>query len=1079
MLEQVKASAGSGKTFELTRRFLTLLLKSLDETPSNACGLGPAQGYAWPEIMAVTFTNKAAAEMKERVISALKSRALSLEAGPAKDWTPEKANARLEKILCRFDQLNIRTIDSLLHLLMRVFALEIGPAPDFEAVFQMEEVFEPLYDRALAKAEEASGLNRALFADALEHLLLIENAPGFMLTGKFKDRLLKLLRFRVKNPQPTEHNPAKLQNEIGVLDQELKKTAQEVMACLGEQGLSAMQNFSKFIQKCLDATAQAVPQSAFAHKDSLADCLKKDSKGGVTPDMEKKYARFQKAFAAYASEGPLLMKARNLAGFVRISDTLYTGLWDYQRKHGLLLSDLWPGLAKALLQDGSGVPDAFCRMGTKLHYMLIDEFQDTGRDQWEALFPLCEECLSKGGGVFCVGDVKQAVYGWRGGDPGLFEEIPKREEFVRLAKPTRTALPYNWRSGENIVAFNNNFFARLELPEIAREVAQAMLGTAPDTALETFAKSIGRAFAGTRQKIPPQRQAPGGFVRLARIMGENKEDMFDKVRESLRDLFVNDLFPRRPYGDVAVLVRTNPEAAEVSQWLLSWNIPVVTENSLRLAEHPLVRQLLSFLSFLDYPLNDTAFWGLVGRGEIFSPLSGFSPEELNDWLAQREQGPLYQRFKEDFPHIWDRLLAPFHQKSGFMGPYDTAMEIIRAFNIFKRFPEDELFVRRFLEVVHLAEEKGHRSLSTFLEFWNESGTKEKVPLPERIEAVRVMTIHKAKGLEFPVVVVPFHHWRTDFSEELMEHEFRGMRILVPLAKGLGDVFYTRAGQILQEQLNLLYVAWTRPVSELYCLLTTTPHYDRYPMTKALDTLLAPYFKDPEKEDEVYEFGEKPELKAATAPRLPAEAAPGDIKPPSEVPPPGKILPPGEISPPMSWLPRLKIYRHFSKDVSREDILIRENAFDEKARGTLIHHALSKLKLTGEVQADCKRAAQSALCAYADILPREKNIQKEVARDITEALAWAASLPALAGLLKTGVAECPIMDTDGKEHRPDLVVMDKSETVVVEYKTGAPSAEHAPQVRRYLGLLNDMPGISKNLRGILVYLDGREIQEMIF
>ncbi|MDY7001370.1 MAG: UvrD-helicase domain-containing protein, partial [Thermodesulfobacteriota bacterium] len=147
MLEQVKASAGSGKTFELTKRFLTLLSKSLEQTPSNACGLGSAQGYTWPEIMAVTFTNKAAAEMKERVVSALKSRALGLEGGPAKDWTPENANARLENILLRFDQLNIRTIDSLLHLLMRVFALEIGPAPDFEAVFQVGEVFEPLYDR--------------------------------------------------------------------------------------------------------------------------------------------------------------------------------------------------------------------------------------------------------------------------------------------------------------------------------------------------------------------------------------------------------------------------------------------------------------------------------------------------------------------------------------------------------------------------------------------------------------------------------------------------------------------------------------------------------------------------------------------------------------------------------------------------------------------------------------------------------------------------------------------------------------------------------------------------------------------
>ncbi|MDY7001743.1 MAG: hypothetical protein SVS15_08180, partial [Thermodesulfobacteriota bacterium] len=305
-------------------------------------------------------------------------------------------------------------------------------------------------------------------------------------------------------------------------------------------------------------------------------------------------------------------------------------------------------------------------------------------------------------------------------------------------------------------------------------------------------------------------------------------------------------------------------------------------------------------------------------------------------------------------------------------------------------------------------------------------------------------------------------------------EFRGMRFTVPLAKGLGDVFYEQASRILQEQLNLLYVAWTRPVSELYCLLTSTPHYDRYPMTKALDALLTPYFKE-DAQDDVYEFGDRPEPEAAPAPKPPAEAPAR----PEETPLPDEISPPGEILPPMSWLPRLKIYRHFSKDIPREDILARETMFDEKARGTLIHHALSKLKPTGQIQTDCARAVQNALNAHADILPREKNTQREIARDITKALAWAASLPALAGPLEKGLAECPILDREGKEHRPDLIVMDKSETVVVEYKTGVPSPEHGPQVRRYLGLLNDMPGVSKNLRGMLIYLDAHATQEVLW
>lgn len=1056
ILEQFKASAGSGKTFTLTARFLEFMRRRSQGAPSTACGAWDRETQAWPEIMAVTFTNKAAAQMKEKVVAALKARALGLAEPPqASEWGKQEAAEKLELILRHYHRLNIRTIDSLLHLIVRVFALPLGVTPDFDVVFDPLEMLEPLLDEAVALAERGGALEHGLIEDAVSSLLHLEHAKGFAPTSGIEKRLLPVVRFLLADPAiELDNDEAELGARIHASAGALANAAKAMALIIESEGLSANAHFKNFLAKCSGFTGgEKPPDSSFASKAELDECLNAKSRGAASLEAEKGFQSFIRAYGKCLGDWENLSGARNLAAFVRLGRHMVQRLFAYQRAHGVMLNQTWPGLAAAALSGEAGVPEAFCRLGTQLSAMLVDEFQDTSREQWQALKPLALECLANGGRMFMVGDVKQAIYGWRGGDARLFDEAARDPDLTAVAETSPGNLECNWRSLRRVVAFNNDIFSKLGEPETARRVAEAMTG-GETSGFSPLAANVAGAFADARQNDPPGGRNPGGHVKLMRVRGENIEGLTENIHEALEHILMDDLLERRPPGDVAVLVRTNNEAALVSQWLVDWRVPVVTENSLRLGEHPLIREMLSALAFLDYPLDDAAFFEFVSGGRMLHHIGGPSREALFSWLAEDPgKRPLYRRFAEDFPEVWDRLLAPFVRRSGLMGPYDTVCELARAYGLLTRFPGDEAFLRRFLEVVYAAEQSGRLSLSSFLEYWNESGPEEKVPLPEHLDAVRVLTMHKAKGLEFPAVVAPFHHWPFKTDGTLCVHDFEDMRLLAPLRKGLGKTWDMAAAPIYQEQLHLLYVAWTRPREELFCLITGTRNTDGNPICRALDVLLEDIaFTEDEYGQTVYEIGEPPEN---SAPQKPAPKAP-----------PAQPLPePEAVGEPMAWLPRLKIHRNLSREMPREELLSPSPAFDERARGGLFHEALDLAAGPGKPR-DPKVLAGKVLSVCPAPCPAE------VAGQLQGALSWVFSHPELAAFLDNGRPEASIMDDAGNLHRPDLLATGEFGTCIVEYKTGTAQPEHEAQVRRYLHLIRKMDAFSEPLFGVLAYLDQR-------
>ncbi len=1055
MLKQIKASAGSGKTYTLTTEYLQILKNAhhTDQTP--ACSIRDAKQYYWPEILAVTFTNKAAAEMKERIIIALKEQALTPNKGPASHLSQKTAVLWLTRILQNQQYLNIRTIDSLLALLMRIFALQAGLTPDFDVIFSAKETTERAFAELCRQAENGDEKITALLQTAFDTMLHREQRPGFIMGGAFRKRLAELVNFRLENSTLFTHTEKDIQKVIDTV----YNTFYESFIALDRlcpPSLDYALHFKNFMEKCREqAEEKTIPTSAMASKQSFVQCVLKKNKDRVTKEQETAYAQFKKSYERAKKSIKLLTTARNWSGFAALAEQVALHTKKCLIRENLLLNDLCPDMVLQFLRGDMGVPEAFCRLGASLRYMLVDEFQDTSRKQWQAMSPLAEECLATGGGVAVLGDLKQAIYSWRGGDARLFDEVISSPPLPVMADPTLLNLPCNWRSSSRIVEFNNAVFGSLESLDKAQAVAAAMLGKTaqeePETE-QTLGHTIARVFAGARQQLPQGREK-SGHVCLIPLLAKDAEELRQKTEAYIQKLF-SELIKRHKPGHIAVLVRTNYEANLVAHWLMAIHLPVITENSLYLAGHPVVRELIAFLRLTDYPLDDRVFWEFIS-GEIFTRATGLEKTDLYHWLLKKEKIPLSLRFEQDYPELYHKYLAGYMKKAGFVTPYDLVAEAAAHFEVLYHNPHAAPFFHCLLELLHICEQKGRLSVATFLDFWDKEGSKEKIPLPESIDAVKIMTIHKAKGLEFPVVVMPFHHWANPKSNlPLTAFTAFNMQLIAPRCKEMGDIYWQEEIKNLLEQLNLLYVGWTRAVDELHCVFgNTKKSLQESPILRALEPLLSPLG-----------FSSKTPLTLGTPAKdsifekkdtvIPDSHAPADL-----------------AAQPMSWLPRLKIFHHFHKDQLGQS-LEKDHDLPPKKRGTIIHEAL---ETTHAQNISPETAIHAAMVKHAPTLRAEA--QKQLLHSAIDIINWVKKEPALAPLIKQGTPECTLLDEKGKEHRPDLLVLTDQESVVVDYKTGQKDPDHAKQIKRYLGLLKKMPGLPKKKRGILVYLDKRSVEEV--
>lgn len=1047
-LRQIRASAGSGKTYELTSSFLSFLANITSDHNIISCQAN-SYNHSWLSILAITFTNRAATEMQERIINRLKDTALGIyKAEPY--WTAQKACRWLNVLLHNYGSLNICTIDSLLHTIVRLTALELKLPPDFQPVFSIEDALTPLLD-AMLENTKYNSKTYAILHDVCKDLFFHTSNNGFMVGNTLRKKvlltILPLMNYSSQIAQPEE-----IAAQLQVYMVDLKNTAKELTYCIKNEQLLLHTHFTTALELCLSGNTNSIPPpSVMLRKACLTECLLKSSKNIPSNNTLALYDKLRTLVEQLDTKGTLLKKALSIVPYIRLAKEAQTLLPDFFRQQGVIPASLIPSLVQQALSGEYGVSGAFCKLGTNLHHILIDEFQDTSHEQWNAIHPLIIEALSHGGSLTWVGDVKQAIYSWRGGDANLFEDILSDPELKAIA-PTaqKDLLPTNWRSARTIVTTNNSIFSKISEQPIAQQILSTMLPkdlhpTVKESILSEHIHSATQHFSDAGQFLSPGKV--DGYVFFKKIQSNTQQELDSLVLDQLITL-IHEICSRRPLSDITILVRSNKRATQVATWLIDNNIAVITENSFLLIEHPLIIQLVALLEFLDSPRNDLAFWTVIAGGSLIQPLIQITQQQLDEWICTRNRTqPLYIAFKQDFPHIWDYWLASFHADAGLLSPYDAIQEALTRLHIQQRFLSEMPFIRRFLEVIHTASIKGYGSISTFLNHWKLHGHEEKTPMPENLTAVRIMTIHKSKGLQFPVVIIPWHDFSPQPDTSLIQTCVDGLEILVNQSSVMTKEYYSSIVKNTREALHLLYVAWTRAEEELYALLTTT-------ISKKITFFEAiiPLIDHLSWKDDTYEAGIKPYSTVKKELLLPTEERAHDTYLMS--------APDDTTWRPMHWLPQLRIFRSPLKELG----------ITGKRRGILLHYCLQYLRLSGEPSKDAEFAFRHGIKRFP--LPLESSQYHVIKTELIDILTWYAALPCVSHWLQFGVPEQPIIDKENNVYRADLIVNDGKECSIIEYKTGEPLLLHKKQIQKYIEITKETTKLP--VKGYTVYFDHKEI-----
>lgn len=1076
---QVYASAGSGKTYTLTHEVVRLL----------------GQGADFAEILAITFTNKAASEMKERVLGLLKDIALGQETNPETlafwehaDANPKNVNSQeVNQVVARFlreyNKLGIRTIDSLLHGILHLFALSLGQSPKQEAEFAEQEVFKELLLRFAEKAWEEQGEAAALWRKAARENVFLNASKGFLPRGSLENTVKDLMRLLLEKavarypfaPEEALRHALSgnvvffasvedIHKKVLGIRQDVIHSAQALLACIAEEGLAVHASLMGALHKAAEKNAgMQSHSSSYFLRDELT--LNKAS-APPSKKAEGCFEALRKATErASMAEGPLI-DALVVLPFLDIAMESLALLPEWEAEEDKALAFLVAPVVAQLVGNPNEISESpmaelVFRLGARFKHILLDEAQDTGSDQWLSLIPLVDEVLANGGSFLSVGDGKQAIYGWRGGDASLLPAVGARfgAESVILEQ--------NWRSAPNVVAWNNQFFSRFADLNVARSWLENVCGnkaceSVPEH-IEAKAKEVAQTYSTSVQKAHPAKS--GGCVSFAEQYGQNAEETRTLIVQNLVQ-HVQVLAGRYSLGDICILARTNGQLQMLAEALLAVGLPVITEGALALSASPMVRQLIDVLRFLENRQHDLAFAALLcGTAFPVGNTSDWTAQMRVEFLAKPRRTSLASAFFKECPALWEQYIAPLLRSvHGGASPYAALRATLHIWDIPRRFPNDMVFCLRLLEVAHKAEEAGCLDIPSFLEFWDAHGSEEKTPLPENAGAIRLMTLHKAKGLEFPVVLVPFFEGGRGQSE-LVPYEVEGLPVVCRNKAALGEMYYKKKVREAVEALNLVYVAFTRAKNELFFWLSgklnKKGEQTLDAVSEALKNCLGALGLEPSAPEA---WGAVYSAKDASTQNS-AAAMPQALADSGEPP----------LLLPLAPLPRLRVRKGNFGQYLQEEALAPETqaemqalaALQAKDRGLALHAKLETLGLLSE-----NISPSMPIVADVEGMDREN-------RD-DENIAWFLSTAQAASWLANGMPEVSFMGEDCKEYRLDLLVQEAEGWLVVDYKTGGKSAtlplpQHVAQVEKYRNLVATAFGVEKvRVGACLVYLDAHEI-----
>lgn len=1046
-----KSSAGSGKTFTLVRDFLSKTI---------------GKPWLFKRILAITFTNKATEELKTRLIRELDL----LSSGRKSDhlkWLIEhlspldekairkNAGTILESILHNYSAFAVSTIDSFFQDLARSLAREMQLPMKFTLELDSEAICRNISNLLIDEA----GKDERITA-WLESMLLhrIDEGKSWMIRSELEKMTRQLLNSEDARTHSRDSSPEHLLPLINWMKEvktdvegEMRKLGFDFLEVLESNGLEVglfsqkgsgpagymanlalkkpnykvFGNINSYVNKAIED-----PLAFLKTADRKDQRLTAIVENELHPLLTEAVAFYQANQAKYMSvvEGLKLIWQSGIAG--ALDEKLRQYREDNQLFH---ISDTTRMLSTVI--SGQDTPFVYEKTGNTFFHVFIDEFQDTSLEQWCILRPLVMNSLANGNDVILVGDAKQSIYRWRGGDISLIVEQAGKE-VAQYGHPVENReLNTNWRSSKEIISFNNLFFPAAAQLESSRF----------QEGKELFEK----AYREESVKQSHNGSKSDGFVCLRlfeTIKGLDEEDKslgHWKQQALAAMIHAIDGCIDKGYkpGDVAILVRTNDhELAVAEHLLLHGKHRFISSNSLLLAKNEQVHLLLNCFRIIIDPDNPLL------HAEVNSRIQN---EVLEGEI------PLEKTVINDSKASWTHLTLLKFRANLCEAPVSFVLDYcIRQIGVDSADP----FIQKFSDILIGFQVSGGHSLSGFLQWWDEHVDTRNwsVDLPDAGQAIRIMTIHRSKGLEFPIVILPLLDWSLHPKPHSIlwakgrEFEFNnhGKLPLHPVQNLEQTAFrYDYRKELLDtavDNLNLLYVAFTRPEHKLFVFGPAKPR-----ATDVCKLVLDVIDGYNEWSDSMNESGTHT-LTFGIDSVKPQKPAPGEKKDP--------FFKPMDFSP----QPLMSNKNKGPIDLPRLQPLIQS---EEILIGDLVHDILSRATMREKPEETVRRVIESQSPYPGQRIEEEVRKKALFMDELLRKRGWHAN-----DLREANEQE--LCDESAGILRPDKVLLGKEQTIVIDFKTGKRLGKHEQQVQEYCRVLlaMGMPGVE----GHLVYTDSAEI-----
>ena len=1013
-----KSSAGSGKTFTLSVNYIAICLSN------------KSKDY-FKKILAITFTNRAANEMKDRILSYLKNISeksidqyildeLKLRTGLNEEEIFKKAAIVHSKMIHNYSDLSIMTIDKFNYQIVRSFSRDFGISNNFEIELDIEKIIEPAVKELLNKIDSEEGVLTRNFMSFLFYKLKSKKSTDLVSEiENFAKQVLKEKSY-ISFPKKVDYDYfIELQNKIKVSTEENKKKLRQLNLKSSQylwKNNITIDHLTKRPKIYNFFDSMMLDDKIWLQKNNIR-IEKRVKSGEIFSSVGKKMfdsskrVSISKQLQIYYNEYKHCIKKLNTdiilnenIFLMKFINDILSFVTSYCEKSNVQHISNFNKLINKIIVNQ---PSAFIyeKIGRRYKNFLIDEFQDTSILQWQNLLPLIVDSVDYNQSLI-VGDAKQSIYRWRSSEVNQFIDLPKLANMELISSSHEWEnklksqyemifLENNFRSKKNIIKFNNDFFEKIKQScgfEIVENIYQNLHQK------DSYAEV-------------------GGYVNIELFDNDDfDKSICNKVSAEIFDLVSKNL---SSYKDIAILCNSNKDIQRIANHLVSENIPILSDEGLLLSKCKNVKFIINFIKNIQLSDSFTRFLVL---NYLFS-------NELNNHdlkaLSISEE-----RFEK-------RIISkyPNYDKKQFLrySIYEIIEKIVLDFNL-----KNDAYVHHFKNFALNYQNKYSSNLESFIKFWEENNHKEKIQSPSDINAVSLLTIHKSKGLSFKNVIIPFN-WDRNLNRKFIyandfNYKSEILSLILNYSSSLKDSLFSEIYEKERElnfmdNVNKLYVAMTRAVDRLYI-------YSKNPSKSQLENkfehlqkgylnsfLCVQEFKYP------FVFGEKDFTSA-------------DNKT-------------SNLSIKISTNNKFKSWQDLLKFKFTEND---KKIIDKKGWGTIFHLALSRISSIDLISKVINDLLVQGVCNKSESIKLEKQINEFLSHDEIRSYFFNAF---------EVINEKEILVRDGRSFVPDKVIIKDNEVLIIDFKTGVEKDDHLKKIQEYSDIYSLMG--YRNIKTKLIYV----------